>query len=131
MFPRFISPHVLEALADTPVVMIHGARQTGKSTLIHMLTERDYPAQYYTLDDLSLLSVLKKDPVGFLAGLTGPVAIDEVQRVPDLLLAIKAAVDRDRRSGRFLLTGSAHVLQLPNLASVKFQIEFYTKEDFQ
>ncbi|HRK34895.1 MAG TPA: ATP-binding protein, partial [Candidatus Hydrogenedentes bacterium] len=113
---RNITPAVLEALADTPVVVIHGARQTGKSTLAQQIADGPYPATYLSLDDLTLLGTVTNDPAGFVAGLTGPVVIDEIQRVPELLLAIKASVDRDRRPGRFLLTGSAHVLALPRLA---------------
>lgn len=116
MFPRHIADNLLEALSDTPVVILHGARQTGKSTLVQNLAQKQYPAQYLTLDDLGVLSAARQDPVGFLSGMSGPVIIDEAQRAPDLLLAIKAEVDRDRRSGRFLLTGSAHILNLPRLS---------------
>ncbi|MDZ4859406.1 MAG: ATP-binding protein [Candidatus Hydrogenedentes bacterium] len=113
---RNITPAVIDALADTPVVVIHGARQTGKSTLARSIAEGPHPATYMSFDDLTILGMAKDDPAGFIAGLTGPVVIDEIQRVPDLLLAIKASVDRDRRPGRFLLTGSAHVLNRPRLA---------------
>ena len=116
MFPRHITGQLLEALADTPVAALHGARQTGKSTLVRRLSQNEYPAQYLTLDDLGVLSAARRDPAGFLAGLSGPAVIDEAQRAPDLLLAIKAEVDRDRRPGRFLLTGSSHILNLPRLS---------------
>jgi predicted AAA+ superfamily ATPase len=69
-----------------------------------------------TLDDAVLLAAAREDPAGFLAGIDGAVVIDEVQRVPDLFLAIKAEVDRHRKPGRFLLTGSANVLLIPHLA---------------
>lgn len=115
MYIRHVLPLLNEALADTPVVLLNGARQTGKSTLAQSLaTQND--RRYFTLDDHATLAAAKGDPDGFIAGLSGPVTLDEVQRVPELFLAIKAAVDRDRTPGRFLLTGSANVLLLPNIA---------------
>jgi hypothetical protein len=117
MIQRSITPHILEALADTPVVMLTGARQTGKSTLVRWLAERGHPARYLNFDDAAVLSAARNDPAGFLSGLEGPVILDEVQRVPDLFLAIKAEVDRRRQPGRFLLTGSANVLFLPLLSN--------------
>ncbi|HKV38890.1 MAG TPA: AAA family ATPase, partial [Blastocatellia bacterium] len=116
MFRRNITPKLLQALADTPVVMLKGARQTGKSTLARQAISEGYAAQYLTLDDAAVLSAAASDTAGFLAGLSGPVVIDEVQRAPELFLAIKAEVDRDRRPGRFLLTGSADVQLLPRLS---------------
>ncbi|MCD6364248.1 MAG: ATP-binding protein, partial [Planctomycetes bacterium] len=116
MFPRHISSRLLQALADTPVVLLHGARQTGKSTLIQQITSHEYPARYLTFDHTATLAAASADPEGFLAGLDGPAALDEVQRVPELFLAIKADVDRNRRPGRYLLTGSANVLMLPKLS---------------
>ena len=117
MIQRHLAACVAEALADNPVVLLHGARQTGKSTLVQWLAAGTHPAQYLTLDDASVLAAAAGDPVGFIAGLQGPVALDEVQRVPGLFPAIKAAVDRDRRPGRFLLTGSADVLLVPRMAT--------------
>lgn len=116
LFSRHITDKLLEALSDTPVVALNGARQTGKSTLVQSLADRNYTAQYLTLDDLGVLSAARRDPVGFLEGITGPIIIDEAQRAPDLLLAIKAEVDRNRQPGRFLLTGSAHILSLPRFS---------------
>ena len=101
MLQRNITPHILEALADTPVVMLTGARQTGKSTLVRWLAAREHPARYLNFDDTAVLSAARHDPAGFLSGLEGPVILDEVQRVPDLFLAIKADVDRHRRPGTF------------------------------
>jgi predicted AAA+ superfamily ATPase len=115
MFPRHIEPLLSDALADTPVVLLNGARQTGKSTLVQGLAERQ-GRRYLTLDDRVVLAAAKADPAGFIAGLSGPVVMDEIQRAPALFLDIKAAVDRDRSPGRFLLTGSANVLLLPALA---------------
>ncbi len=97
------------------MVLLNGARQTGKTTLIQWIS-KDKDIEYYTLDDFATLAAVENDPEGFLAGFKGAVAIDEVQRVPELLLAIKAKVDRDRQPGQFLLTGSTNVLSLPQLA---------------
>lgn len=116
MFQRHITKHVLEALSDTPVVVLHGARQTGKTTLVRQIADTQYPAQYITFDDLNMLGAAQRDPVGFVAGLKGPVVLDEIQRAPELLLAIKESVDNDRKPGRFLLTGSASVMNLPRIA---------------
>lgn len=115
MYPRHALARLTEALADTPVVLLNGARQTGKSTLVQTLAA-DKPRRYLTLDDRVVLAAAKSDPTGFIAHLSGPVVLDEIQRAPELFLDIKAAVDRDRTPGRFLLTGSANVLLLPELA---------------
>jgi len=119
MYDRHIAPLLVEALEDTPVVLLNGARQTGKSTLAKSLPEAT-PRRYLTLDDHTTLGAAHADPTGFIAGLSGPVVIDEIQRAPGLFLAIKAEVDRDRTrgqaAGRFLLTGSANVMLLPALA---------------
>jgi predicted AAA+ superfamily ATPase len=104
---------VEEALADTPVVLIHGPRQCGKSTLAEKVSQ---DRRQVTLDDPIALALAKRDPQGFLEAYKPPILIDEVQRAPELFLAIKRHVDRDRQPGRFLLTGSANVLALPKLA---------------
>lgn len=117
MHPRHIASLLADALSDTPVVLINGARQSGKSTLVQMLaTPAETPRRYLTLDDAAVLNAAKSDPAGFINGLQGAVTLDEVQRVPELFLAIKAAVDRQRTPGQFLLTGSADVLLLPGVA---------------
>lgn len=116
MIQRHITGLVLDALADTPVVLLHGARQTGKSTLAQWVAKEKHKARYMTLDDAGILSAARSDPSGFIHGLEGPVVIDEVQRAPELFPAIKVSVDRDRKPGRFLLTGSANVLLLPRLS---------------
>ncbi len=110
MYRRNIHHALTAALADTPVVLIHGARQTGKTTLARTV---DPARRYLTLDDASVLAAARGDPAGFVAGLDGPTVLDEVQRAPDLFLALKAAVDRERTAGRFLLTGSANLLLIP------------------
>lgn len=111
---RKIEENLETALADTPVVLLHGARQTGKTTLARDLAARRPEARYFTLDDAAVLAVAAADPAGFVAQSgAGMVVIDEIQKAPALLPAIKLAVDRDRRPGRFLLTGSAQVLLVP------------------
>lgn len=91
--------------------MLQGARQTGKSTLASQVS-RSRPSQSVTLDDEPILRSALEDPAGFVESSRGLMIIDEVQRAPGLMLAIKATVDRDRRPGRFLLTGSANLLRL-------------------
>ncbi|OHC12772.1 MAG: ATPase, partial [Pseudomonadales bacterium GWC1_66_9] len=113
MYLRRIRQFLLEALEEAPVVLVNGARQTGKSTLIQDLGRE---AAYYTFDDPAVLAAVQADPFGFINALKGPVCLDEVQRAPGVFLAIKAAVDRERTPGRFLLTGSANVLLLPQIA---------------
>jgi predicted AAA+ superfamily ATPase len=116
MYQRSIRTQLMEALEDTPVVFLNGARQTGKSTLVREMAESDHPARYITLDDPTVLSAARHDPAGFLAGIDGPVIIDEVQLAPHLFPALKMIVDRNRRPGRFLLTGSANILLVPRVA---------------
>jgi len=117
---RNITSDVREALADTPVVLLCGARQVGKSTLARQLASEGFGGQgavtYLTLDDATLLARADSDPDGFIRQLTGATVLDEVQRAPSLFRAMKAVVDDDRRPGRFLLTGSANVLMLPRLS---------------
>ena len=107
---RIAKTRIEEALDDSPVVLVKGPRQSGKTTLVRMF-ERE-GRDYITLDDETVLSAASSDPVGFLRGLD-TVIIDEIQRAPELLRAIKKAVDEDRRAGRFLLTGSADLMTLP------------------
>jgi predicted AAA+ superfamily ATPase len=116
MILRHAAARLRTALADRPVVLLHGARQTGKTTLVRALAGGSRPARYVTFDALTALSAARGDAAGFLAGIEGPVVLDEVQRVPDLFVAIKAAVDLNRAPGRFLLTGSANVLLVPRLS---------------
>jgi predicted AAA+ superfamily ATPase len=115
MLPRNLTPALQEALSDRPVVLLNGARQVGKSTLAQSLVGEPR-AQYLTLDDATVLAAATNDPTGFIAGLAGSVILDEIQRTPGLFLAIKAAVDRDRSPGRFLLTGSADIFLVPSLS---------------
>jgi len=116
MIERALTPRLLDALSDRPVTLLAGARQSGKSTLALSVAGGAHPARYLTFDDPPTLAAAAGDPVGFLAGLSGDVVLDEVQLVPELFRSLKAAIDRDRRPGRFLLTGSAQVLLLPRLS---------------
>ena len=91
MHLRHIASLIVDVLADTPVVLVNGARQSGKSTLVRSLTDRSAAVrQYLTLDDGVVLAAAKSDPAGFIDALQGDVTLDEVQRVPALFLAIKA-----------------------------------------
>ena len=115
MLPRLAANRVKVALADTPVVFLMGPRQCGKTTLIRSIIDDDW--EYITLDDRAQLEIARADPVGFVRNLAPRrVALDEVQRVPELFVSIKQAVDEDRTPGRFLLTGSANALLLPRLS---------------
>ncbi len=109
---RLIQPRVEEALGDTRIVVLQGARQVGKSTLAEHVAARR-PSLVVTLDDGDVRTFAADDPVGFVGQFPeGMLVIDEVQRVPELVLALKAAVDRDKRPGRYLVTGSANLLDL-------------------
>jgi hypothetical protein len=103
-------------MGDTPVAFLAGARQTGKSTLVQALQAARPGSAYRTFDDLNTLASATADPETFLADLPAQAFLDEVQRVPGLFLPIKAAVDRKRLPGRFILTGSANVMALPRVA---------------
>jgi hypothetical protein len=126
---RSIAPRVHEALDDTRVVMLQGARQVGKSTLAKaIVAERG--GMLVTLDDRLAQETAEADPHGFVAQLPGGLlAIDEVQRAPGLVTALKLAVDNDPRPGRFLITGSANLLHLPaaqdSLAGRAETVELY------
>ena len=105
--PRLVGTALSERLRVMPAVVVTGARQTGKSTLAEQLVPG--ARRYATLDDLDVLDAAQHDPEVLVGG-PGPVTLDEVQRAPELLRAVKRAIDRDRKAGRFLLTGSANLL---------------------
>ena len=105
--PRLVVPSLEDRLRIMPAVVVTGARQAGKSTLAQELTPGS--RRFFTLDDLDVLDAARRDPEALLGG-GHPVTIDEVQREPDLLHAVKRAIDRRRQSGSFLLTGSANLL---------------------
>lgn len=105
--PRHMQPALTERLRVMPAVVVTGARQTGKSTLVQVLTSGE--RRFHYLDDLDVVELARRDPEALVGGST-PVTLDEVQREPDLLRAVKRAIDRRRRVGQFLLTGSANLL---------------------
>ena len=105
--PRLVSAALAERLAVMPAVVVTGARQTGKSTLAEQLVAGE--RRYRTLDDFDVLAAARRDPEALVGG-DAPITLDEVQREPDLLRAVKRAIDRNRTTGRFLLTGSANLL---------------------
>ncbi|RYF70277.1 MAG: ATP-binding protein, partial [Comamonadaceae bacterium] len=109
---RHLAPGLLESLQDTPAVLVNGPRQCGKTTLVKQLSGA---MTYLTLDDPNLLAAALQDPLGLVRSLDRAI-IDEVQRAPQLLLALKLSIDQDRRPGRFLLTGSANLMALPQIA---------------
>ena len=112
-YPRALTPVIREALADTPVVCLVGPRQSGKTTLVQRIAPE---RAYVSLDEYNYHQAASLDPTGFVDSLPATAAIDEVQRAPALLSAIKVAVDRNRRPGRFLLTGSANLLFMPTVS---------------
>ena len=136
LYPRYVLPRLREALADSPVVLIHGPRQCGKSTLAQTLSNPIVPLPaspptydaaphrsesiggyvYHSFDDDVLREAARADPVGFVSDLPERVILDEVQRVPELFTSIKLEVDRNRTPGRFVLTGSTNLFLLPRLS---------------
>ncbi len=116
IYKRNITQKIVKSLKNNPVVMINGSRQVGKSTLIEMLSEKEFPIEYITLDNHNILFASSNDPYGFLSSYNSPLAIDEIQRNPELLIAIKRIVDENKRTGSFLLTGSANVLTIPKVS---------------
>ena len=115
LYPRFAENHLREALEDSPVVLIHGPRQCGKTTLAQVIAAQ-LPYAYLNFDDQVIQNAAEADPAGFVADLPDLVILDEVQRTPSIFAAIKTAVDRNRVAGRFLLTGSTNILLLPRIA---------------
>ncbi|MBN9503020.1 MAG: hypothetical protein BGO01_11055 [Armatimonadetes bacterium 55-13] len=114
MIERLAAQELREALSDTPVVLIHGPRQCGKSTLAKQFAEEG--RRYITFDNPRHLAEAKSDPLAFLETYDEPLVLDEVQRVPEIFLPLKLKVDENRQPGRYLLTGSANVLALPKIA---------------
>lgn len=115
LYHRFTEDALLEALQDTPVVLIHGSRQSGKTTLAQSIGKKQ-GYHYISFDDDNQLQAAKADPVGFIQSLPEKTILDEVQRTPGLFTSIKASIDKNRKPGHFILTGSANVLLLPQLA---------------
>lgn len=112
-FPRYITNRIYDALKDTPVVLIQGPRQCGKTTLAKMVGPN---FTYYSFDDPEILFFAKHDPKGFVSQLSEYCILDEVQRVPELFSLIKKTIDEERKPGKYILTGSANILLLPQLS---------------
>ena len=117
---RNLTPQILAALRDTPVVYLQGPRQAGKSTLAQALRDDGYDAEYFTLDDAATLAAAQSDPDGFIGGLPERVILDEVQRVPELFRAIKRSVDAKRKR---LLLGLAYWFPLLRGPSAALMID--------
>src|SRR4029077_15283153 len=109
MIRRHVTDHLLQALADTPVALVNGARQTGKSTLVQSAELIEQGRQYLTFDDPGVLGAAKLDRKGFSAGLNTPIPLDEVQHVPALFSAIKVIIGRRRESCAFMVSSSATI----------------------
>ncbi|HEX3551870.1 MAG TPA: ATP-binding protein [Thermoanaerobaculia bacterium] len=114
VLPRLLQRSLDLALRSFPIVVVTGSRQTGKSTLVHSLTNEPSRA-YLTLDDLEVLDRARNAPEALVRS-AGRMTLDEVQRSPDLLLAVKRAVDEEKAPGRFLLTGSANLLLMQRIS---------------
>ncbi len=114
-FPRLLAPRVREALRDTPAVLVHGPRQSGKTTLARAIGE-PLGYAYVSFDDADVVAAARRDPVGFGRGLAPRTILDEVQRAPEIFPTLKSVIDERRTAGRFILTGSANVLLVPRLA---------------
>jgi uncharacterized protein len=115
LYRRLAEKRLIAALADTPVTLIHGPRQCGKTTLaLQVGKRRRY--RYYTFDDAATLAAARSDITGFVARLERRAILDEVQRVPEIFAALKPIIDMGRRSARFILTGSSNVLLVPRLS---------------
>jgi predicted AAA+ superfamily ATPase len=126
LIPRQVRSNLVDALADSRIACLLGPRQAGKSTLVRAVTADEHPARYVTLDDPATLALAREDPTGFVAG-SERMAIDEVQRVPELLLALKVVVDKDQSRGRFLITGSANIITHPRVAdALPGRVEYLT-----
>src|SRR5882724_10777964 len=115
LYRRLAESVLTAALADTPVVLIHGPRQCGKTTLAQQVGRRR-GFRYYTFDDAATLAAARADITGFVSRLEKRAILDEVQHVPDLFAALKPIIDADRNASRFILTGSSNVLLVPRLS---------------
>ncbi len=113
-YPRYLKQKLLDALRVSPIILLLGGRQTGKTTLMKEIASQA-GLGYITFDDLIQLGAAQQDPIGFIENLPKPTIIDEVQRVPEIALPIKVTVDNERKAGTFALTGSANPLVAPKL----------------
>jgi len=109
MISRQIASRLLTSLEFFPVTLLHGPRQVGKSFLLHSLKREGKLSAIVTLADLTVLVQAKTNPHAFIENLPKPVRIDEIQRAPELMLALKKYVDENKRAGDFVLTGSVNI----------------------
>ncbi len=131
MIRRYLQDPIIESLKHFPVVLLTGARQVGKSTLAQALIGDSWDATYFTLDNRTILDAALRDPDGFVSGMPIPAVIDEVQKAPDLLRAIKRGIDRNRKPGQYLLTGSANIMTLSTVSeSLAGRIALHTLHPF-
>jgi predicted AAA+ superfamily ATPase len=127
LLDRHLRGDLIEALGDSRAVALLGARQVGKSTLIADLVSSGRLSRLINLDDEATAGAARTDPASFIAEIDDPVGIDEIQRAPGLLLAIKQRLDGNRERGQFVLTGSANILALPTVAdALPGRIEYLT-----
>ncbi|MEX0617326.1 MAG: ATP-binding protein [Pseudohongiellaceae bacterium] len=123
MIKRQLSQQLFQALQSASVVYLNGPRQAGKTTLVRALAKGQWPAEYVSFDEASMLGAAESDPEAFLRAYEGRLILDEVQMAPALFRPLKLLVDEVRTAkpgpveGRFLLTGSANVMALPTLAN--------------
>ena len=115
LYPRHIEPRLKAALKDAPVVLIHGPRQCGKTTLAQK-AGKSARYEYLSMDDAETLAYAENDPVGFVNSLPEKVILDEIQKSPGIFSQIKLAVDQNRVPGRFILTGSVSILHIRGLS---------------
>jgi len=115
LYPRFSEAPLLRSLQDSPAVLIHGPRQSGKTTLAQIVG-KSHGFEYFTFDDETIRAATEADPMGFVSDLPERAILDEVQHVPRIFAALKLSIDRHRAAGRFILTGSTNVLLIPKLA---------------
>ncbi|MDR1236419.1 MAG: AAA family ATPase [Holosporaceae bacterium] len=116
MIERWQESNIKNSLKTGRVVILAGARQCGKTTIANRLASADKDVIFRTLDDIAMLASAKADPHGFVCHNKKTLIIDEIQRVPDLLIAIKKEADENPTYGRFLITGSADVQNLPTVS---------------
>src|SRR5690606_29676693 len=127
MYLRNLADKITESIRFSPATLVNGARQSGKSTLVKAAFVEQAGFSYVNLDDLNLLRLAKTDPITFLSQLQDHVAIDEIQRVPEIMLPLKKVIDDARATKRFLLTGSANILTLPRHSeSLAGRMEIHT-----
>ncbi|HCA42352.1 MAG TPA: hypothetical protein DEP28_03785 [Bacteroidetes bacterium] len=127
IFKRNIEANLITALKDTPVILLNGARQSGKTFLLKEMVRKNLISEYITLDNIEPFTVASREPEDFLNSFKGSVILDEIQRIPEIFVSIKANVDKKRTPGKFILSGSADIFQLPKLTdSLAGRIEVHT-----